>query len=177
MARGHRVALLDHVRRMAAYNRWANARLLSACAGLSDDDYGRARPAFFGSIHGTLNHMLVADRLWLARITGAPPPHRDLDEVAWPTFEDVVGARKATDTRWLELVAGLADADLGRVVRYARATSPEKQASTLEQILLHVFNHATHHRGQIHDQLMDTEVTPPPLDLIFYLREAEPLRA
>jgi uncharacterized damage-inducible protein DinB len=168
--------LLAHVRRMAHYNHWANARLLHACAALSDDDYGRTRPAFFGSIHGTLNHMLVADRLWLARVEGEAAPHARLDETPWATFEAVVDARNAVDGRWIALADGLAEGDLDRLVRYAALTASSRQTSRLEQILLHVFNHATHHRGQIHDQLSQTEVPPPPLDLMIYLREAEPIR-
>lgn len=169
--------LLTHVRRMAGYNRWANGRLLHACAALSDHDYGRARPAFFGSIHGTLNHMLVADRLWLARIEGQPAPHAHLDETPWATFEAVLDIRHEVDDRLQVLVDRLSDDDLGTLVHYTALTSPGKLTSRLEQILLHVFNHATHHRGQIHDQLSQTEVPPPPLDLMIYLREVEPIRA
>ena len=62
--------MLEHLRRMARYNAWANRRLYEACAELAEAEYRRPRPAFFGSIHGTLNHLLVADWIWLARIEG-----------------------------------------------------------------------------------------------------------
>ena len=66
--------MLEHLRRMARYNAWANRRLYAACAQLAADEYRKPRPAFFGSIHATLNHLLVVDRIWLARIAGEPDP-------------------------------------------------------------------------------------------------------
>ena len=59
--------LLEHVRRMARYNAWANGRLYDACATLPPAEYYAARPSFFGSLHATLNHILVGDSVWLGR--------------------------------------------------------------------------------------------------------------
>lgn len=67
--------LTDHVRRFARYNRWANRRVYEACAQLSPDDYHAPRPSFFGSIHATLNHLLVGDSIWFGRFTGNIPAH------------------------------------------------------------------------------------------------------
>lgn len=164
--------MLAHLRRMARYNRWANARLYAACAALPDAEYHAPRRAFFGSIHGTLNHLLVADRLWLARIVGAPPPPYRLDQELYADLPSLGAAREAQDARIIEVLDAADEADLARDVVYRMVSLPDREMRTPWHLCwLHAFNHQTHHRGQIHDQLSQTEVAPPPLDLIYYLRE------
>ena len=163
--------MLAHLQRMARYNRWANQRLHEACAALPDDAYFAPRQAFFGSIHGTLNHLIVGDRLWLARMEGRQPPHKRLDEQPYADRDELRAARVAEDERMIGLVDDLDEAVLGRDVVYRMATRPETRTTPLHLCWLHLFNHQTHHRGQVHDQLSQTEVPPPPLDLIYYLRE------
>ncbi len=163
--------MLDHLRRLARYNEWANRRLFAACRALPPEEYHRSRRAFFGSIHGTLNHLLVADRIWLDRLAGHAPRHARLDEQPCATLDELETARRIEDERFAAVVDGLGEADLRREVRYA-TTSGAPQATPMADILLHLFNHHTHHRGQVHDQLSQTPVAPPPLDLILFLREA-----
>jgi uncharacterized damage-inducible protein DinB len=163
--------MLEHLRRMARYNRWANRRLYDACAELDEAAYHEPRPAFFGSIHGTLSHILVGDRIWLGRIEGRPSPHRRLDEQPYPTFAGLAAARTAEDERMIALTTGTAEPALSDVVCYQMITAPEVKETPLHLCWLHLFNHQTHHRGQVHDQLSQTRVPPPPLDLIYYLRE------
>lgn len=163
----------DHLSRMARYNRWANERLYAALQGLSTDAYHRARPAFFGSIHGTLNHILVGDRHWLARIEGLPRPDLMLDDQPYGDFASLEAARKAEDDRMIRLTDGYDETGLDRAIRYRTITSPADIETPLHLCWLHLFNHQTHHRGQVHDQLSQTDIPPPPLDLIFYLREHE----
>ena len=164
--------MLDHLRRLARYNEWANRRLHAACRALPPEEYHRPRPAFFGSIHGTLSHLLVGDRLWLDRLAGRPPRHARLDEQPWATLDELDAARRAGDDEIAAAVAGLTEADLRRELHYA-TTSGQPQVTPVADVLLHVFNHQTHHRGQVHDQLSQTNVPPPPLDLIFFLREEQ----
>jgi uncharacterized damage-inducible protein DinB len=163
--------MLEHLRRMARYNRWANRRLYAACGELPSTEYHKPRPAFFGSIHGTLNHLLVGDRIWLARIEGEPYPDLRLDDQPYGSLGELREARVAEDGRMIELVDGYQDADLPRPMRYRLLTQPETAETPLHLCWLNLFNHQTHHRGQVHDQLTQTAVPPPPLDLIFYLRE------
>ena len=164
--------LLDHLRRLARYNAWANRRLYAACRELPAEAYHAPRPAFFGSIHGTLNHLLVADRIWLDRLAGRAPRHTRLNEQPCATLDALEAARRAEDERIAAVVDGLdGEADLRRVVRYA-TTSGAPQVTPVADILLHLFNHHTHHRGQVNDQLSQTAVPPPPLDLILFMREA-----
>ena len=164
--------MLAHLQRMARYNRWANERLHDACAALPDDVYFAPRRAFFGSIHGTLNHLIVADRLWLARIEGLEPPYQRLDEQPYAGRDDLRAARVAEDARMIALVDALDEGGLQREVVYRMMTRPETRRTPLHLCWLHMFNHQTHHRGQVHDQLSQTDVPPPPLDLILYARDA-----
>ena len=163
--------MLQHLRRMARYNRWANERLYAVCGELPTGEYHRPRRAFFGSIHGTLSHLLVGDRLWLARIAGEAPPDLKLDDRPYGTLDDLGAARVAQDQRIVELVDATGEEALPDLVRYCTVVRPEAVETPLHLCWLHMFNHQTHHRGQVHDQLSQTTVPPPPLDLIYYLRE------
>lgn len=165
--------MLEHLRRMARYNAWANRRLYAACEELPDAEYRGPRRAFFGSIHGTLNHLLVGDRIWLARIEGQASPRLRLDDQPCGSLSELAPERAAEDQRMIRLVDGYQERDLAREVRYRMTTRPDEVATPLHLCWLNLFNHQTHHRGQVHDQLSQTEVPPPPLDLIFYLRESE----
>jgi uncharacterized damage-inducible protein DinB len=160
----------EHLRRMARYNAWANRRLYGACEQLTDEEYYRPRQAFFGSIHGTLNHLLVGDRIWLARIEGKPSPQGRLDDQPCDRLAELAAARATEDARMIDLVDGYAEDDLPRLVHYGLVSRSEEAATPLHLCWLHLFNHQTHHRGQVHDQLSQTDVAPPPLDLIYYLR-------
>ncbi|MEZ5932547.1 MAG: DinB family protein [Alphaproteobacteria bacterium] len=163
----------DHLRRMARYNRWANDRLYQACSELDEAVYLEKRPAFFGSIHGTLNHILVGDRLWLARILSEPAPDLKLDDRPFADLRGLMRARTEEDRRMIDLTESYSRDDLEAIVRYRMVTRPDEVSTPLHLCWLHLFNHQTHHRGQIHDQLSQTDVPPPPLDLIYYLRETE----
>jgi uncharacterized damage-inducible protein DinB len=161
----------EHFRTLARYNQWANRRLYDACARLDDAMYRQRRPAFFGSIHGTLNHLLVGDRVWLGRIEHVESGVRALDQILYDDFGELRAAREAEDRRIVALADRLDAAALAADLDYANmAGAPQR--TRLDWVLTHVFNHDTHHRGQVHGLLSQTAVAPPPLDLIFYLREA-----
>ncbi|MGD9539267.1 MAG: DinB family protein [Alphaproteobacteria bacterium] len=164
--------MADYFRRLAGYNAWANRRLYDACASLSEAEYRKKRPAFFRSIHGTLNHLMVADRVWMGRIEGVDPGIKALDQILYDDLPGLRAAREAEDARIAAFVAPLGDGEIGQVVRYHTVSQPEAEMATpLHLILGHMFNHETHHRGQVHGLLSQTEVPPPPLDFIFYLRQ------
>ena len=161
--------------RLARYNAWANRRLYAACAELDSGEYHRQRPAFFGSIHRTLNHILVADRIWIARIEGRTPPVLALDAELYTTLPELRAAREEEDAALAAVVDGLDDGALARTVDYW-TTSGALQSDELAGILQHVFNHHTHHRGQVHDMLTATPIPPPALDLILFIREQQAAR-
>lgn len=163
----------DHLRRMAKYNRWANERLYAACGQLDDEAYHQSRQAFFGSIHGTLSHILVGDRLWLARIEDLPAPALKLDDQLFADLASLTEARGEEDRRMIGITDDYDDDAIERVIRYRMITRPGEIETPLNLCWLHLFNHQTHHRGQIHDQLSQTNVAPPSLDLMPYLLENE----
>jgi uncharacterized damage-inducible protein DinB len=158
----------------AGYNAWANERIYEAAGKLSDADYRADRGAFFKSVHGTLNHLLVADRIWMRRFTGEGSSPTRLDQILFEDFSDLRDARSAEDKRIVDYTSGLTDADLGGLFRYRTVTNPVNIEQPLSPALDHFFNHQTHHRGQLHALLtaMTGNATTPSLDLIIYQRES-----
>jgi uncharacterized damage-inducible protein DinB len=157
-------------RQLAAYNRWANARLYAAALDLSDQAYRLHIGVFFGSLHGTLNHLLLTDRLWLKRLTGEGNHPNRLDAILYEDRAELTRARIAEDNRLVEVVDKHDEAALGNLHSY-RTTSGMPQSQVLSDILLHLFNHQTHHRGQAHACLsILTGGEPPSLDLLVFQR-------
>jgi uncharacterized damage-inducible protein DinB len=155
----------------AKYNHWANARLYDACALMPEAAYFAPRPAaFFGSLHGTLNHILVGDRAWMCRMIGEGPDPDSLDQELYPAFAPLRQARGAEDKRILDFVSDLAPAALDREIAY-RTLLGEDHVNPLRQLLAHLFTHQAHHRGQAHALIKDAGGSPPALDLIYCLRE------
>ena len=164
-------AYRDHFVTFARYNIWANARLFDACAALPESAYHAARPAaFFGSLHGTLNHILVGDRAWMRRMTGEGETPASLDAELYPTLAELRAARVDEDQRICTFVESLDEAGLMRTVSYHSMTGGA-DARPVAELLGHLFNHHTHHRGQAHALLSAAGAEPPPLDMIYFLRE------
>jgi uncharacterized damage-inducible protein DinB len=161
----------DHYRTMARYNAWANERLYAACARLPEAEYLKPRRAFFSSLHGTLNHILVGDRIWMSRFEGRAHGIRALDQILYGDLAGLQIARRAEDALIRAFVDGLDESDFDRAVRYTNMAG-QSFADPLGRLLAHFFNHQTHHRGQAHDQLSQAGAEPPPLDLIYFYREA-----
>ena len=160
----------DYVATLARYHGWANTRLANVCEQLPDEEYFRTRPAFFRSIHGTLNHILLADRIWLSRIRGDQPVKAKLDTILYDDREELRRARSEEDRKIVALVEGMSPQQIERVLHY-RNTSGTVFETPMAWVLAHLFNHGTHHRGQIHDMLSQTSVAPPSLDLMHFIRE------
>jgi uncharacterized damage-inducible protein DinB len=160
-----------HFQRMAAYNRWANERLYEAAGKLSPAALAEKRSGFFPSILKTLNHILVADTIWIGRLDGTGHPGiTALDQILHTDFAALKAARRATDDRIITFVNGLAPAQLAEDLVY-RNMAGEPMTTPVDQVLAHVFNHQTHHRGQAHAMLSSTDVAPPSIDLIYFLRD------
>jgi uncharacterized damage-inducible protein DinB len=152
---------------LALYNQWANQRLFQACSELSSSDYLGKRPAFFGSIHRTLDHILGADLIWFGRLTGTPFP-ADFDQL-YDNFDSLHSARQLHDQKILAWMQHLSSEKLHQKVSYTTSRNEEFTDSIID-ILPHMFNHQTHHRGQVHGLLSQTDVAPPSLDLIYFQR-------
>ncbi len=158
--------LKPHFQQFAAYNRWANRRVYDDAAPLPDEARKRDLGLFFHSLHGTLNHLLVADRVWLRRLTGEGPQPERLDQILFEDFAALREAREQEDARIIRFVDGLSEADLDGQFEY-RTIAGKAHAQRRADTLAHFFNHQTHHRGQAHAALTILGVPEPaPLDLL-----------
>ena len=156
----------------AGYNAWANRRLYDA-APASDADYRADKGAFFKSMHGTLNHLLATDRIWMKRFTGEGEAPDRLDAILHEKLADLGAARTAEDRRIVAYVDGLDDERLRGVIRYRRVSTPEEFVHPLMPALDHWLNHQTHHRGQAHMILTSLGKAAPELDLLYFQRLVE----
>lgn len=162
-------------RAMARNNAWANHRLLSALGPLSDAEFAAPRTGFFPSLKATLNHILVVDWFYVDALEGGT-----LGPAAWADEEPCASvaalkAEQATiDARLIAVCEALEPEDLDRIVQVHRETRIQRER--MDRLLLHIFQHQIHHRGQAHAMLSSTPIAPPQLDEFFSIGEA-PLRA
>ncbi|MFT4767319.1 MAG: putative damage-inducible protein DinB [Glaciecola sp.] len=160
----------DYVRLMAAYTAWQNESLFTAASTLNDEERLRGRRAFFGSIQATLNHLLWGDQLWMQRLAGtAAPKATDIPSSTtqyeyWP---DLVAARAATDRTMLDWAETVKDEDLeGELGWYSAAMNTDIRRPRWV-LVIQLFNHGTHHRGQVHTMLTAAGVLPGDTDVPF----------
>lgn len=156
---------------LAAYNAWANRRLYDAVGALPADKYRADAGLFFRSLHGTLNHLLVTDRIWMRRFTGDGQAPDRLDAILHEEFEELRAAREAEDDRIVRWVDSLDEAALAGTISYRRVTTADVFTQPLAPALQHLFNHETHHRGQCHAGLTRLAGEAPSLDLLPFQRE------
>lgn len=140
---------VEQAKDMALYNQWMNERLYSLCASLSEAERRKDRGVFFKSIHGTLNHLLLADKIWLGRFLGHPFQVQALDQELYQNFEELAQARKDTDDNILRWVNSLTDEMLAGHLHYTSIVNPKPRRYEYWLAVTHFFNHQTHHRGQL----------------------------
>jgi uncharacterized damage-inducible protein DinB len=140
---------------MAAYNGMMNTRLYAAAAALTDPARRMDRGAFWHSIHGTFSHLLWADTMWMSRFAGSNKPTRGLAESdqEYGDFAAMAEARAATDAAIIVWAATLEAAWLSRNQTWFSAAAQREMTASRHLLLMHVFNHQTHHRGQAHAML------------------------
>jgi uncharacterized damage-inducible protein DinB len=158
------IMLINHFQMLAQYNTLANRKLYQACAQLSDQERQRTRQAFFKSIHGTLNHIMVGDRIWLTRFEGKQIPSTQLDAILYQDFDELWQARIREDERIENFASNLTEEFLGGTISYVN-NAGKLCTDPADLLVAHFFNHQTHHRGQIHDIITQTKVMPPSLDM------------
>jgi uncharacterized damage-inducible protein DinB len=156
--------LLDVFRTLARYNKVANARLYEQCGKLELAEYRRERPGSFGSIHALLNHTLLGDRIWMSRFAGGGSTTPPLNTILFETFAELNAARSEQDAGIESFFAKVDDGFLSRSLRYTNSLGKDCTDSA-PHAALHFFNHQTHHRGQVHVMLSQTDVRPPSLDM------------
>jgi uncharacterized damage-inducible protein DinB len=165
--------MLGRYRMFAGYNAWCNERLYHAAAQVTDADYRADRGAFFKSLHGTLNHLLVGDRIWMRRFTGQGDAPPILDAILHDDFISLRAARRAEDERIRRYIGALGEDDLAKTITFRTVVNPQEIEQALAPALDHFFNHQTHHRGQAHallSAIIGNHRTPS-FDLIIYQRE------
>lgn len=166
--------MLAHPNRVAAFNQWANARLHKACASLSTDELSKDRGAFFGSILGTLNHILLVDILYRERLEGVRPSRfRTLDETLHSELRALTSEQVTLDEYYLSITRELdVDALQEPVGFYTLLEDAEYWEVSREIYFSNLFQHQVHHRGQAHNMLSQAGIEPPPIGFIEYEIEA-----
>jgi uncharacterized damage-inducible protein DinB len=159
-----------HFNGLACYHAWATHRLLDSVSRVSDPDYRRDVGLFFKSIHGTLNHLLVAEHLlWYARFSKGASPVLALDSEIEPQRERLAQALSDAATKWPQLIDTWPTARFDGHLNY-QTSKGDPLSLPFAATLAHVFNHATHHRGQITAALTALGQPGPELDMVYFLQ-------
>lgn len=156
--------LTTHFQMLARYNRIANERLYAACAELDEAEYRKQRSGSFGSIHGLLNHILLGDRRWLGLFEGGQRATPPLNQILYDDFSSLRSAREREDARLESFFSNVDVAFWDRSFPYTNNQGRD-YVETAHVACSHLFNHQTHHRGQVHVMLSDAGVAAPGLDL------------
>lgn len=168
------VATADYARLMARYAAWQNESLAAAADALDDAARTLPRGAFFGSIAATLNHLLWGDRVWMARFAGTQGPHagsiaQSAAETAdWASYRTERRAMDAAISGW---AAGLTDAALAGELSWYSGAAGRDMSRPMGELVVHFFNHGTHHRGQVHAMLTAAGARPGDTDLFLMSRD------
>jgi uncharacterized damage-inducible protein DinB len=160
--------LRHHCQLMARYHRWATDKLYAEIDQLDEHEYRGETGLFFGSVHATLNHLLLVDHVWHGRLVQAPFPLTSLRDIVEDDRAALRERLLARGALWLDYLAGLDDAALAGVAHFHKidgtpATLPRASC------VLHVFNHGTHHRGQLSAVLTRVGGQAPEMDLPYFL--------
>lgn len=141
--------MIQIFQRMTRYNRWMNQRLLQTCSQLNDEERKRDRGAPFSSIHGVWNHLLLCDRAWLSRFAGVHPSYSRLDEELYSNWDEFKIQRARADDAIDAFVASLTPERLDSTLQFVSLSNPTPRELPMWVAVQHLFNHQTHHRGQI----------------------------
>ena len=158
---------LEYVGTMARYNRWMNGKLYDCSAQLTDAQRKEDVGAFFNSIHGTLNHLLVGDSVWMGRFEGPVFVPQSLAQELHSDFTQLRRAREAMDERIVAWAAALPEDALAGELRYTSIVNPAPRVMPMWLAVTHFFNHQTHHRGQVTTLLMQRGIDPGVTDLMW----------
>jgi uncharacterized damage-inducible protein DinB len=162
---------LEYARTMARYNRWMNRALYDCSARLSDSQRKEDVGAFFKSLHGTLNHLLVGDSVWMGRFEGPAFVPASLAQELHADFDELRRARAAMDDRILRWAAALTGEKLAGELRYTSIVNPAPRVMPMPLAVTHFFNHQTHHRGQATTLLMQRGIDPGVTDLMWVAQQ------
>lgn len=139
----------NYFQRLSQYNCWMNERLFDLCSSIPNAIRKEDRGAFFRSIHGTLNHILLADKLWLGRFKHQPLKYQSLEQELFAEFEDLRQEREKTDQEIIDWANSLTEEQLAAPLRFTSVVKRREYVYPLWHAATHFFNHQTHHRGQV----------------------------
>jgi uncharacterized damage-inducible protein DinB len=156
-----------YVQRMARYNRWQNASLYGVADGLSDAERRRERGAFFGSVHKTLSHLLWGDRIWMSRFTDLPRPAGGIAESVslYADWDGMKRERAAFDQTMIAWADRIDTSWLAGDLTWFSGAAKRELTKPKWLLVTHMFNHQTHHRGQVHCMLTQAGGKPQDTDL------------
>ena len=157
-------------RRLARYNAWANEVLFDGMAALPPGELTKERPTLFKTMIGTMNHLFVIDLMWQAHLEGRPHGFTRRDGVLHPDLAGLRQAQRTLDDWYRDWSAAQTAASLDEMVEFTLTTG-NKGAMTRAEILLHVVNHSTYHRGWVCDLFFQVPARPPETDLPVFVRE------
>lgn len=159
--------MIDHryCQLMTHYNQWMNHKLYALCAELSDADRKQDRGAFFKSIHGTLNHLLYGDRAWMGRFTGVPFTGTEVAQELYADFAELWHERDLTDRAMIAWADKLSDEWLAHPFEYTSNIDRKTRVLPTWVLVTHLFNHQTHHRGQLTTLLSQLGYDPGVTDI------------
>ena len=155
----------EYCRLMARYNRWMNERLYALIAGIPDEERKRDRGAFFGSMHGTLNHLLWGDRMWLGRFIDEPCTAPAFGADMFEDFAELAREREMTDRKMLDWAGKMTAPWLTEMLRYTSKVDGRTRELSRALAAMQLFNHGTHHPGQLTTLLRQAGHDPGPTDI------------
>lgn len=156
----------NHYQLMARYNQWMNEKLYAVCAEIPDATRKKDMGAFFKSMHGTLNHLLYGDIVWIARFKRQVVPTEIIEELH-AAFGDLRAAREAKDREILEWAATLTPEWLNAPFEFTSNVDRKTRVMPAWTLVSHLFNHQTHHRGQLTALIHQTGIDPGITDIPF----------
>lgn len=160
----------QYLAKLSRYHRWATEKLFDSVALLSEEQYRSQKGLFFGSVHGTLNHLLLVDQLWLSRIEGQPYPITDLSHEIETDAKMLETALLNQCDLWFRTCAAMTDRRLAQNIKFRNVAGEADRMNTAD-LLMHVFNHGTHHRGQISAVLVEFGVPVPEMDYYYFVNK------
>ncbi|MGI9331563.1 MAG: DinB family protein [Gammaproteobacteria bacterium] len=150
----------------ARYNTWANQKIYAACAALTPEERKLDRRGFFKSIHGTLNHILLADLIYRERLEKKPTTFTRLDEILYEDFDELRRVQSEQDRWYVTFADAMDPTELDGTLSFDTVGTGEYFSLPLRNCLTNLFEHQIHHRGQTHHMLSHAGIDPPPLDFV-----------
>lgn len=160
--------LIRNFQALAKYNELANNRLYDACAELGDEGLKLDRKAFFSSILGTLNHILLTDRVWISRFENQPITGYRLNDILYDDFAALRAARREQDQHIMAFMNNMTEDFVEGEMTWTNNEGITR-TEVYSLLLTHLFTHQAHHRGQVHNMLSQAGVKTPVLDLPWVL--------